>query len=296
VGNSSLNIIFTPPADTDAPNVTITGPSSTSMSVINLAGTASDNQSVSEVTWVNNRGGSGVAEGTTNWSVTGISLMEGENIITVSARDPSGNVGNATLNIVLTASGEPPQSQCSENIALDKAVEDGGVIYDGMPGTKAIDGIKNTSRNYWAGISSPNWMLIDLQDIYTIDKIIARPYGWNDPRYYYDDEWEIKYSLDKNSWNDFTNVTKVRGNGSLSGSGIQIIKGNPGEGNYEDYKEYEFTFNPTDVRYIRFYVSKGDIDNDSNLEEIEIYTFCEAQPDNGVSPVRAPVGLKLIQR
>jgi hypothetical protein len=90
-------------SDTEAPNVTITGPSSTSMSVINLTGTASDNQSVSEVTWVNNRGGNGVAEGTTNWSVTGISLMEGENVITVSARDPAGNVGNSTLNVVFTA-------------------------------------------------------------------------------------------------------------------------------------------------------------------------------------------------
>ena len=90
-------------------------------------------------------------------------------------------------------------------------------------------------------------------------------------------------------------MTKVRGNGSLSGSGIQIIKGNPGEGNHEGYKEYDFTFNSIDVRYIRFYVSKGDIDNDSNLEEIEIYTFCEAQSGPEVSPVGAPSGLKLIR-
>ena len=39
-----------------------------------------------------------------------------------------------------------------------------------------------------------------------------------------------------------------------------------------NYKEYEFVFNPAEARYIRFYVSVGDSDNDSNLGEIEIYT------------------------
>jgi hypothetical protein len=39
------------------------------------------------VSWSNDRGGSGVATGTTSWSVTGITLQSGANVITVTARD-----------------------------------------------------------------------------------------------------------------------------------------------------------------------------------------------------------------
>lgn len=39
------------------------------------------------VNWENNRGGSGVAEGTINWRVPEVALQPGENIITISAKD-----------------------------------------------------------------------------------------------------------------------------------------------------------------------------------------------------------------
>ena len=43
------------------------------------------------VTWVNNRGGSGTATGTTSWTATDIPLAGGANIIAVTAPDTSGN-------------------------------------------------------------------------------------------------------------------------------------------------------------------------------------------------------------
>ena len=86
-------------ADTTPPVVSISGPASTSNPVINLSGTATDSNGVSEVTWVSDQGGSGNAQGTNNWTISGITLSDGHNIITVSASDPSGNVGSSQISV-----------------------------------------------------------------------------------------------------------------------------------------------------------------------------------------------------
>lgn len=90
--------------DTVAPTVTITSPTSsatyeTGDESINLGGTASDNVAVTSVTWSNSAGGSGTATGTTTWTITGISLVEGENVITVTAADAEGNEGTDVLTV-----------------------------------------------------------------------------------------------------------------------------------------------------------------------------------------------------
>lgn len=93
------------PPDTIDPTVTIVQPTSgdiysTEQDTINLGGTASDNVGVTSVTWVNDRGGSGTASGTDNWTITEITLPCGEhNIITVTAKDAAGNTGTDTLTI-----------------------------------------------------------------------------------------------------------------------------------------------------------------------------------------------------
>lgn len=101
-----LTITYTP-ADTTAPVVTITSPTSattysTSSSTIALGGTASDNVGVTQVTWTNDRGGSGTASGTTSWSVASISLQSGANVITVTARDAANNTSTDVLTVTLT--------------------------------------------------------------------------------------------------------------------------------------------------------------------------------------------------
>jgi hypothetical protein len=57
---------------------------------------------VTAVTWTNSKGGSGTAQGTTDWQVNGIALKEGENVITVSAVDDAGNQGQAVLTVTYT--------------------------------------------------------------------------------------------------------------------------------------------------------------------------------------------------
>jgi hypothetical protein len=93
------------PTDTTPPMLAITEPTAenkyeASTGSVDLFGSASDNVGVSEVSWVNDRGGSGTASGTTSWSASGIQLSEGDNVLTVTATDASGNQSTDTLTVL----------------------------------------------------------------------------------------------------------------------------------------------------------------------------------------------------
>jgi hypothetical protein len=88
-----------PPAVADrvAPSLAITYPAATSVLVssatISLRGTASDNVGVTEVSWLSSAGTSGVAQGTTSWTISNLALRVGVNTVVVRARDAAGNAG-----------------------------------------------------------------------------------------------------------------------------------------------------------------------------------------------------------
>jgi hypothetical protein len=93
--------------DTTPPTAAITAPSSsatyaTTATTITVSGTAADDVGVASVTWASDRGGSGTASGTTSWSVTGVPLLIGPNIVTVTAHDAAGNTGTAVITITRT--------------------------------------------------------------------------------------------------------------------------------------------------------------------------------------------------
>ena len=103
----SLTVTYTT-ADTTAPAVSITTPTSvatytTSTTPVTVGGTASDAVGVTQVTWANSRGGSGTAIGTTSWSASGITLLGGSNVITITARDAAGNTATDTLTVTYNA-------------------------------------------------------------------------------------------------------------------------------------------------------------------------------------------------
>jgi hypothetical protein len=84
--------------------VTITSPTSNATTTVttspmSIGGTASDNVAVTQVSWSNNRGGSGTASGTTNWNVSSVALQSGSNVLTVTARDAAGNTRTDTLSV-----------------------------------------------------------------------------------------------------------------------------------------------------------------------------------------------------
>ncbi len=107
--NSSSPSTGSPSGDQTLPSVSITSPSSsgsytTSASSVTVSGTASDNVGVTQVSWLNNRGGSGTANGMTSWSAANLTLQSGANLITVTARDAAGNTNQPVLRLPTTVS------------------------------------------------------------------------------------------------------------------------------------------------------------------------------------------------
>lgn len=113
--NYWVDVIFSVSAggDTTAPAVSITSPTSSTTytspgASLVLSGTASDASGISQVTWSNNRGGSGTATGTTSWTTSPIGLHLGTNVLTVTARDSAGNLGITTLTVTFNGDLTPP--------------------------------------------------------------------------------------------------------------------------------------------------------------------------------------------
>ncbi len=105
--SATITVSNNGPSDTTAPAVAITSPTTsttygTKSDSLNIGGTASDAIGVTQVAWSNSRGGSGTATGTTSWSVAGIALAEGENVITVTVSDEAGNASTGVLMVVYT--------------------------------------------------------------------------------------------------------------------------------------------------------------------------------------------------
>jgi len=99
-------------ADTVAPSVAIISPvrSGTTYETMHgslaVSGTAADNVAVAAVSWVNSLGNSGTATGTASWS-TQVALRPGINVITVTARDSSGNTSSSSITAVGVAPPTP---------------------------------------------------------------------------------------------------------------------------------------------------------------------------------------------
>jgi uncharacterized protein YegP (UPF0339 family) len=105
--------------DTTAPSLSILEPIvasggtfETNLSTITLSGTAHDDVGVVSVKWESSAGKSGIAQGSASWSIPTVDLVEGKNIITLSALDAAGNIGVATLGVTYTVPiAEPPISE-----------------------------------------------------------------------------------------------------------------------------------------------------------------------------------------
>ena len=86
--------------------VIITSPTSqptftSGQSTVNLAGTAPPN--TAQVVWATDEGVQGQATGAATWAANGISLRNGSNRITVTARDTAGNPSTAVITVVFSA-------------------------------------------------------------------------------------------------------------------------------------------------------------------------------------------------
>ena len=110
--------------DTQSPFLSITAPATgggyyeTTQPLVDLRGRFDDDTGVTRVEWSNNLGGSGTAEATMSdwtghwdWKVNGIPLQEGNNVITVTARDAAGNTTASFLTVSYAAASCIPDTQ-----------------------------------------------------------------------------------------------------------------------------------------------------------------------------------------
>jgi Matrixin/Glucodextranase, domain B len=81
--------------------------STTTATTVSVTGTASGGTGTLVVTWANNRGGSGTASGTANWSIASVALGSGTNQITITVTD--GTNATAAKTVVVTRNDPPAQ-------------------------------------------------------------------------------------------------------------------------------------------------------------------------------------------
>ena len=104
-----------------------------------------------EVSWSSDRGDSGIAVGTSAWTIDGLLLLSGTNLITVTATDAAGNTASDTLEISYT----PPDNSGGLVAAYDFDQGTGNTLPDvsggGNDGT--ISGASWTSGRTGGGLS-----------------------------------------------------------------------------------------------------------------------------------------------
>ncbi|HYE99431.1 MAG TPA: hypothetical protein VEJ18_11000, partial [Planctomycetota bacterium] len=98
--------------DPTPPSIAVTSPTAeaafqTTLSPLSIGGAASDNLEVQSVTWENtSTGENGTASGTGAWSIGSVVLVEGPNVIVVTAADGVGNTSAVTITV--NYDGTPP--------------------------------------------------------------------------------------------------------------------------------------------------------------------------------------------
>jgi hypothetical protein len=116
-----------------------------------------------------------------------------------------------------------------------------------FPPGNANNGILELN-NYWNGGPYPDWWMVDLEDVRTIDRIHVFTY-WADKRYY---QYTIEVSPDGESWETVVDMSE---NTALSTS-----------------KGYTHTFEPVEARYIRVNMLKNSANPGVHINEIFIFS------------------------
>ena len=128
--------------------VNITSPTSnptysTNLSPITLGGTLANHVGTTQVTWSNDRGGSGTCSGTASWTCSNIAMQIGTNVITISARDSLLNLGADTLTV----------SYCSSTLSPTGA----NIASEGGTGNV---GVTCASGCAWMAASNNGWITV----------------------------------------------------------------------------------------------------------------------------------------
>ncbi len=157
-----------------AVRLTITSPSSasamdTSDSTVSLAGNAGSDMGVFKVSWANDRGGEGVANGTDSWQTASISLELGENKITVTAEDTAGATTRRRI-VVNRESGQPGSASLSWTAPTART--DGSPLTN-LAGYKVFYGRMSGIYDYQIDISNPGILTYVVENLVSGDWYFA---------------------------------------------------------------------------------------------------------------------------
>jgi len=138
--------------------------------VMNIVGTVTSPSDIKKVSWVNDRGGRGNANGTSTWATGNIVLMLGTNNITVSATDIDGVIISKGLSVERESPQAPTVASTADTVSMysynsnlaNAAPVDGAIIdrksvyFFVQPGDDWIDrGISNVGYFCCKGIEGP---------------------------------------------------------------------------------------------------------------------------------------------
>jgi hypothetical protein len=155
---------------------------------LSISGTASDNVGVTQVSWVTDRGASGTASGTTNWTASDILLQSGTNNVTVTARDAAGNRKTDVLTVtyaVATSDATPPTisiggpTTASSYTTTKNVITLGGTASDNKGVTAVTWSNSRGGSGFSSGTTSWSVPSIPLQGGTNIITVTAQDAGGN---------------------------------------------------------------------------------------------------------------------
>jgi hypothetical protein len=158
----------------DSVSLEITSPTSldvmdTTDAAVSFAGSASSEMGIFEVSWANDRGGEGVADGTDSWQTANIELELGANTITITAEDTAGETTSKSIAV---------NRESGENGSATLAWDAPTTRVDGTPltnlaGYKIFYGRMSGIYDYEIEVNSPGVSTYVVEDLVSGDWYFA---------------------------------------------------------------------------------------------------------------------------
>ncbi len=123
----------------------------TADTIVSLAGNANSDAGIFKVTWANDRGGDGIANGAESWQTANIGLELGENNITITAEDTAGAKASRSI-VVNRESGQSGSAALSWAAPTERT--DGSPLTD-LAGYKIFYGRMPGIYDYQIDINNP---------------------------------------------------------------------------------------------------------------------------------------------
>jgi hypothetical protein len=150
-----------------------------------VSGGASGGSGTLRVSWVDDRGGSGTASGTANWTITSLALAAGANNITATVTDSAGRTAAKTILVTRATAGSQPAGTTPPTLQIlspsaamistsASVVSVSGIASDNV-GVVAVRWT-NTFGGAGAAIGTTNWQIANIPLLVGTNKITVKAF------------------------------------------------------------------------------------------------------------------------